>query len=143
MVEETTYLLDTNVFVRLLRNDTIGQSLKRELRLLLTEAVPAYCTVTEGEIRSLAFQFNWGSSKIEQMHYLLEYFRRVSIETEEVMQAYAAIDAYSKIQGIAMGKNDVWIAAIAYVTGFELLTTDQDFDHLHGKFLSRTLILTT
>ena len=140
MAGASTDLLDINIFVRLIRDDKVGQRLKRERQLLLTDAVPAYCVVTEGEIRSLALQFDWGKDKIEQMRFLLDYFRPVSIETPEVMQAYATIDAYSKTHGITMGKNDVWIAAAVHVTGFELLTTDQDFDHLHGMFITRVQI---
>ena len=133
-------LLDTNIFVHLVRDVTTGQRLKRERRLLLTEAVPAFCSVTEGELRSLAYQFNWGEAKIEQMRYLLDHFRRIPIDPPEVMEAYAVIDAFSKSIGINMGKNDVWIAAAAHFTGFELLTTDHDFDHLHDIFLRRTLV---
>ncbi len=36
-----------------------------------------------------------------------------------------------------MGKNDVWIAAAAHVTGARIITTDTDFDHLHPGFLVR------
>lgn len=140
MAGASTNLLDINIFVRLIRDDKVGQRLKRERQLLLTEIIPAYCVVTEGEIRSLALQFAWGKDKIEQMRFLLDYFRPVSIETPEVMQAYATIDAYSKTHGITMGKNDVWIAATAHVNGFELLTTDQDFNHLHGTFLTRVQV---
>jgi len=39
-----------------------------------------------------------------------------------------------------MGKNDLWIAATAHVTGATLLTADADFDHLNGAFLNRVLI---
>jgi tRNA(fMet)-specific endonuclease VapC len=56
------------------------------------------------------------------------------------MEAYAVIDASSKSMGVTMGKNDLWIAAAAHVTGFELITTDSDFDHLHPDFLSRALV---
>jgi predicted nucleic acid-binding protein len=34
-----------------------------------------------------------------------------------------------------MGKNDLWIAASASLAGATLITTDKDFDHLHGKFV--------
>ena len=34
-----------------------------------------------------------------------------------------------------MGKNDLWIAATAAVTGAKLLSADNDFDHLNGTFL--------
>ena len=133
-------ILDTSIFVHLIRDDATGQRLKSEYNVLLTEIVPAYCLVTEGEVRSLAYQFNWGTDKAEKMRYLLEYFRRIAIDTPEVLEAYAVIDAYSKGRGIAMGKNDVWIAAAAHVSGFRLLTSDQDFDHLDGAFLARVFI---
>jgi tRNA(fMet)-specific endonuclease VapC len=35
-----------------------------------------------------------------------------------------------------MGKNDIWIAATASVLNAVLLTTDNDFDHLHDEFLT-------
>ena len=138
--KEVPDLLDTNAFVHLIRNDTVGQRLKHERNLLLTHLVPAYSMVTDGEIRSLAYQFNWGRDKIEQMHYYLQYFRRLPIDTPEVVEAYAVIDSYSKGIGVSMGKNDVWIAAVAHFTGFELITTDRDFDHLQPAFLTRMLI---
>lgn len=34
-----------------------------------------------------------------------------------------------------MGKNDLWIAAIASVFDMTLLTTDADFNHLNNHFL--------
>ncbi len=54
----------------------------------------------------------------------------MGIDNPVIPRAYAVIDADSKGQGIAMGKNDVWIAAAANATGRTLLTTDQDFDHI-------------
>lgn len=133
-------LLDTNIFVHLVRGDAIGKRLKVERKLLLSPASPAFCVVTESEIRSLAYQFNWGADKIERTRFLLQYFRRVPIDTPEVMEAYAVIDADSKAGGISMGKNDLWIAAVAHVTGFDLITTDTDFDHLHPSLLTRILV---
>lgn len=140
MAETVADLLDTNVFVHLVRDDDVGKRLKRERGLLITEPVPAFCVVTEGELRSLAYQFNWGQDKLETMRYLIEHFRRVPIDSPEVIEAYAVIDADSKANGVSMGKNDVWIAAVAHVTGFELVTTDHDFDHLHPDILTRTLV---
>ena len=61
-----------------------------------------------------------------------------------MMRAYADIDAYSqgKLTRLSspftsknMGKNDLWIAAAAHVTGATLVTTDADFDHLDGVFI--------
>ena len=39
-----------------------------------------------------------------------------------------------------MGENDVWIAATARRLGATLLTTDRDFDHLHGTWIDRVWI---
>jgi predicted nucleic acid-binding protein len=44
------------------------------------------------------------------------------------------------IRANTLGKNDAWIAATAMVTRATLLTTDMDFDHLHGKYLDRIWI---
>ncbi len=38
---------------------------------------------------------------------LLDYFRRVSIETPDTLEAHAVIDAESRRQGVGMGKNDL------------------------------------
>jgi predicted nucleic acid-binding protein len=35
-----------------------------------------------------------------------------------------------------MGKNDLWIAATSSVLNATLLTTDGDFDHLNGAYLT-------
>ena len=58
------YLLDTNVFVHLVRDDATAQRLKSEQALLLAEEVPVYSVVTEGEIRSLSYQFGWGDDRL-------------------------------------------------------------------------------
>jgi predicted nucleic acid-binding protein len=48
-----------------------------------------------------------------------------------VIAAYARLDQESRKVGRTMGKNDLWIAAVAAVQGAVILTTDKDFDHLH------------
>ena len=135
MTANQPYLADTNILVHLIRDDASGRQIKTQYGLLMLEITPAYCTVTQGEIRSLAYQWNWGFNRMDQMNFLLDYFRAVSIETPDVVEAYAVIDSYSKSVGVTMGKNDLWIAAAARVGGFILLTSDRDFDHLHNKFL--------
>jgi predicted nucleic acid-binding protein len=125
------YVLDTSVLVHLVRNDEAGQRIGATYTPLMTDPRPYVCVVTEGELRSLAYQFGWGPDKVERMFFLLAHFQRVSIDTEEILHAYAVIDAYSQKVGNAMGENDVWIAAVAHVTRARLLTTDKDFDHLH------------
>ncbi|MCW3051997.1 MAG: hypothetical protein JWN14_1167 [Chthonomonadales bacterium] len=134
------YLLDTNILVHQVRRDAVGERIRRLYAPLLTEPRPLISVVTEGELRSFGFQVGWGQEKTDQAHYLLTYFQRVTIETEEILQAYALIDTFSERIGRSMGKNDLWIAATAHVMGATLLTTDKDFDHLDGQFLKREWI---
>ncbi len=62
------------------------------------------------------------------------------------MDAYADVDAYSQAKhpdyappvaftARNMGKNDLWIAATAFLFGLPLVTTDHDFDHLHPHLI--------
>lgn len=120
--------------------DATGRYIKATYDLLMTEVRPFLCVVTEGELRSLAYQWRWGDDKREQMRFFLDYFGRALIDTPTMMEAYALIDSYSERTGNSMGKNDVWIAATAHVTGATLLTTDGDFDHLVPAFLNRERI---
>ncbi len=119
----------------MIRQDTLGQHIKNIYSPLMTDPRPIISVVSEGEIRSLAYQWNWGNAKKDDIRFLCGFFSRYSIDSLEVLDAYAVIDAYSESVGRPMGKNDAWIAATAYVTGATLLTTDKDFDHLHSRFL--------
>jgi hypothetical protein len=101
----TLYLLDTNILVHHVRNDRVGERLRRDYSLWLNEPRPAVSIVTAGEVRSLSFQFGWGPQKTAQARYLLTYYQRLSIDTEDVLQAYALIDTFSERAGRSMGKN--------------------------------------
>ena len=126
-------LIDTVIFVHLVRNDVLVARLLE--RYLDSDPAAAYCSVCEGEVRSLSYQLKWGTQKIERVTHYLKYFRAIPIETPTIMETYAMIDTYSRQVGISMGKNDIWIAATSHVTEYPLLTADKDFDHLHGKFI--------
>jgi tRNA(fMet)-specific endonuclease VapC len=130
------YLLDTNILVHLVRGDHTGEEIKAKYAPYTKDPKPLICAVTDGELRSLSLQFSWGSLKMNKMNFALGYFGRVPIEPKDVMEAYAVIDFFSKSQGIKMGKNDVWIAAAAYISGAKLVTTDDDFDHLAPSFVT-------
>jgi len=39
-----------------------------------------------------------------------------------------------------MGKNDLWIAATAFISKSTLLTADKDFLHLQGSFINVVLV---
>lgn len=136
----TLFLLDTNILVHLVRGDAVGERIRATYTPTLVEPRPLISIITEGELRSLAYQFRWGKSKVEKALFYLSYFKRVSIDQPEIYEAYAVIDAYSLSVGQSMGKNDLWIAATAHVLGATILTTDFDFDHLDPQFLHREWI---
>ena len=98
------YLLDTNVLVHLIRQNALGQYLNANYSPLTAEPRPLISVVTDGELRSLALQWKWGSQKTDQMKFLLGYFGRVPVDTEQVLEAYAVIDAYTEGLGRSMGK---------------------------------------
>ncbi|XYH97448.1 PIN domain-containing protein [Sorangium sp. So ce1128] len=54
-----------------------------------------------------------------------------------MFDAYAAMHAYLVRKGRKLSDNDVWIAACARATSATLITTDKDFDPLHGEFIQR------
>jgi tRNA(fMet)-specific endonuclease VapC len=135
----TLYLLDTNILVRLIRQDSFGQYLNTTYSFLTTDPRPLISVVTDGEIRSLAHQWRWGRQKKEQMRFLVGFFRRAPID-DVVLETYALMDAYSETIGKPMGKNDVWIAAAAFAYDAHLVTTDHDFTHLTPVFITLDLV---
>jgi predicted nucleic acid-binding protein len=103
--------------------------------------------VTQGEILSLCYSFGWGEQRKLSLTKLLNQFLIIPIEARDIVDVYAEIDAFSKgklpdkplpvgMSAKTMGKNDLWIAATAFVTKSTLLTTDEDFDHLSPQFIN-------
>lgn len=131
------WLLDTSIIVHVLRADRLGRYLIEEQQLRARVEAPLVSIVTVGEMLSLGRQFGWGGQKLEYMHELLHELVIVDINSEPVLSSYAEIDAWCRQNGIALGKNDLWIAATAVATGAVLLTADKDFDPLHKRFLDR------
>jgi tRNA(fMet)-specific endonuclease VapC len=109
-------------------------------QLLVVEPRPIISVVSVGELRALALLREWGQRKLDQMAFLLGYFKVADINDERVLESYAAIDSYYQRRGRLIGKNDLWIAATAAAVGGHLLTCDRDFDDLDVRFLTRTWI---
>ena len=131
------YLLDTNIVVALVRGRDLASYLDRTYSLT-SGRYPSYVSVVVlGEARSLSFQFGWSAPRKAALAGTLALFTAVDIAYEDVIQAYADIDHASAAGGVKMGKNDLWIAATARVFDLTLLTTDHDFDYLHGVWIDR------
>ncbi len=140
MATETLYLLDTNILVHFVRDSAAWVRIRDAYGLLMAVPTPQLSVESAGELRSLSMQWKWGARKLDQLQFALGFFRIRSIDDPEIIQLYAAIDSFSESIGRKMGKNDVWIAATAAVTGATLLTTDRDFDPLAPRFLDRDWI---
>jgi tRNA(fMet)-specific endonuclease VapC len=134
------YLLDTNILVAYVRGGNLGGWIEATYQLMSTPTAPIISVVTDGETRSLALQLGWSPARIRRLQALVQNCVSVQLDFQGVLDAYAMIDDRSRRIGRRMGKNDVWIAATAHVTGTLLLTMDQDFDHLHPSILTRELI---
>ena len=130
-------ILDSNILLNYIRRSPLAEKIEARYRLLTAKDVPLISVVTEGEIKALGLQLAWGEQRRQQSEALLGYFTVVPLPFADVVEIYAEIDNYSKRNGVPMGKNDLWIAATAAVTGARLLTTDKDFDHLDGVYLER------
>lgn len=137
MSASARYLLDTNILVHYVRGCAVWAAVRDHYGLLAIEPKSLISIVTAGELRSIAAQRGWGGAKLDLMEYVLGYFDEVFLNSRELVDTYATLDAGMKARGHTLGKNDLWIAATAVVTGTRLITTDRDFDPLHPAFLSR------
>jgi len=140
-----TYLIDTNIIVHFVRKSITYEKLEKNIPLFSNNLDVYFSEVSVGEILSISQRNRWGNKKIERMKTLLDTLTLIPISYPDIYRAYANIDAYSQSkhptlslpQGVTarnMGKNDVWIAATAYVLRATLVTTDKDFDHLQHFF---------
>jgi tRNA(fMet)-specific endonuclease VapC len=124
-------VLDTNILVHWMRGKDLGARLREDYALGTRKPRPIIPLVVKAEIKSLALQFWWGDDKQAKLDELLRELPIAEISAEAVISAYARLDHHSRTIGRTMGKNDLWIAAVAAVQGAVILTTDKDFDHLH------------
>jgi len=86
---------------------------------------PLISVVTVGEGRSFALQRGWARRKWRRWTDCFMSSLSSISNNAAVLDKYAQIDAYMKKNGGHLGKNDVWIAATAAVTGALLLTNEQ------------------
>ena len=128
---------DTNIVLHYARNDRLAARIEAEFQLLTSPQRPLISVVIEAEIRTLAAAFGWGADKRRDLEALLGFFDIVPIPFGDIVEDYVQVSEFSRRQGRAMGKNDLWIAATAMATDSTLLTTDRDFDHLDPALITR------
>lgn len=147
------YLIDTNILLLYIRQDSRTQAIDALYDPMAAFGTSVISVVSEGELRSIALQRNWGTSKMLAVETMLKNYLIADIHVREIIDAYAEIDAFSQgklttkplgMTARSMGKNDLWIAATSSVLKIPLLTTDKDFHHLDGVFLDLAFVdLTT
>ena len=140
MATPTTYLLDTNILVLLLRGKAAGKGVAANFGLSGNMSRGIISVVTVGEMNALVRKWNWGKAKVDALDKLLGQVVQVDIDHPDILTTYGDLDFVSSGTGRKMGKNDLWIAATAKVCGVPLLTTDADFDHLCPAEITRIRI---
>lgn len=134
-------LFDTNIILHVVR----AVDHRGIINFLNPTNSPIYVSVvSEGEIKSLALQNNWGRNRKNVLDHFLDQVNIVEINPLFI-NTYAEIDSYSQRSNPSfktypfetprnMGKNDLWIASLAALLGLRLVTTDADFNHLNNLF---------
>ncbi len=141
------FLFDTNICLAIVRGHESYYSINQELELDSEDCINIISVVTKAELLSLGKRRGWGSPKLTKLNRLLDrlYIIDINSSDQQLIKAYSKIDAFSQgnlierpLKGSSrnMGKNDLWIAATAYVANAELITMDGDFDHLNSEFLT-------
>ncbi len=139
-------ILDTNILIHYLKKSSLVESIKNYLSN--RNLMPFISVVSKAELMAIAKIRGWGNKNVEELNSILANLNYVDIEynNTELLDAYAWIQAYSQGKSVGpngqrlqvssrnMGKNDLWIAATTYALNAILLTTDNDFDHLHNTF---------
>ncbi|GAB4016480.1 type II toxin-antitoxin system VapC family toxin [Spirosoma koreense] len=137
------YFFDTNIVLGFVRRNAVAQAISEILDLTDDNEI-FVSVVSEGELWSIAQQNKWGLVRQSSLTNLLAEYQRAGINDDAIIQRYADIDAFSQnklagwpisVSSRNMVKNDLWIAASASLSGSTLITTDKDFDHLHGQFV--------
>lgn len=138
------YLLDTNILLIYLRNQKTKGYIDQIYQPFSLPNLPLISVVTKGEIKSIGLQNKWSLSRLQSLDTFLDQLIVVDINAEDIIEKYAEIDAFSQgklttrplgITSRNMGKNDLWIAATAFITDSKLMTMDGDFDHLKDEYL--------
>lgn len=140
------YLLDTNILLHYLRGSKKYEQIESEINILGGKVLPLISVVTLAEIQGFLQRSNWGEPKKNRLKKLLAklFILDISAQDTDLIEAYATLANYSRNalpdkplgKSVAIQNNDVWIAATAMVAKAALVTTDNDFDHLHKTFIT-------
>lgn len=139
------YLLDSNIIVIYSRDNDVSNLIEERYQLFSSNHRLFVSVVTLGEINAIIKKFQLGEKRQNNIQRILASIHKIGINFAEIIDKYGDIDAYSqgkianskvKFTARNMGKNDLWIAATSSVYDLILITTDKDFEHLDGEYLT-------
>jgi predicted nucleic acid-binding protein len=87
--------------------------------------------MTLGEIRAGYVVGKWGTARIAETENRLAAYVVIPLD-DETLDEYAKLHAYCRTSGIAIGQNDLWIAAVAISRNIPLVTCDRQQAELPG-----------
>lgn len=142
-------VLDTCIVLHILRNNDYSERSKEAIRNFSDSPAFVLSVITAGELEAMKVFQAWSDKRKSALNSFLEgvTFIDIAHSDQDLLDAYARIDAYSKQKATdkngnlmpgthkTMHKNDLWIAATALVLDVPLLTADKGFDHLNGTLL--------
>jgi predicted nucleic acid-binding protein len=126
-----TYLLDTNTISDLMRAD---RQVEAWLDGRAKDDQVVICTISRGEILFGIFRLPSGRRRAQLESAgksILAQFACVAIP-ELAADHYAALKAETFKRGVALGENDLWLAATALTLGATLVSRDGDFSDVPG-----------
>ena len=134
MDKSTLYFFDTNILLALHRGRQLGDYLNQTFRLSEVINRPLISVVTHGEIWAMAQRNSWGDKKRNAVEEMLDDLVTLDLNDPAIIANYVAVDQKNLFHpkgARSVSDNDKWIAATAMAANALLLTTDQDFLHLH------------
>lgn len=141
-------VLDTCSILYILRGNKLGEKIDEHINSI-ENPILVISVVTKAELNSIKIKFGWGASKAHVLDEFIHSTTCIDINNSDVelLNAYVKIDSYSqgksldklgnKLIGSSknMGKNDIWIAATAFVLECPLITCVGDFNHLNNTII--------
>jgi tRNA(fMet)-specific endonuclease VapC len=120
------FLLDTNIFSDLMREDSLVDA---RLKGCSVNDRVIICPIVRGEILFGIERLQAGKRRrrLHSMANLL--FSKIPCEAipESAGDHYSTIKLTCQQKGLSMGENDLWVAATALAYGATLVTRDPDF----------------
>jgi predicted nucleic acid-binding protein len=140
------FVLDTGILLHYVRQSQLANTIEGDLGIMAEESVPIIASVSVGEMEGFVQRQEWGNKKIDRLKKLVSRLIVINIkaEDENLIDNYATLWNYSKNNlpgdklghAVGINQNDAWIAALTRTVNAELVTTDNDFDHLNHKWVT-------